>query len=210
MKKRILIGCLFAATLTSFVACKNEVTKKVEGENTEQREESNVQLDPSKTKITWTAYKTTEKKPVSGTFKEITISNNNKATNVREALNGAHFSIPVSSIYSKDSIRDSKLQKFFFNVMENTELLSGDITVENDSMGYIALKMNGMSEKLPFHYVAENKDNAELHATLDLNKWNAQAAVEALNKACFDLHKGADGVSKTWSEVTIKASTSIK
>ena len=29
-------------------------------------------------------------------------------------------------------------------------------------------------------------------------------ALEALNQACLELHKGADGVSKTWSEVHIK------
>lgn len=34
--------------------------------------------------------------------------------------------------------------------------------------------------------------------------FNTGKAMEALNQACFELHKGADGVSKTWSEVHIK------
>ncbi|WP_196891715.1 YceI family protein [Aureivirga marina] len=209
MKTKLLLACIVASGI-AFTSCKNEVTKKAKEEKVEEKATPEVKLNPALTKLTWTAYKTTEKLPVSGTFQEIEISNKNKAINVREALNGAHFSIPISSIYSKDSIRDGKLQTFFFNVMKDTELLSGDITVENDSLGFVNLKMNGMTEKLPFSYKAQNDTDIELNATLDLNKWHAQAAVEALNKACFDLHKGADGVSKTWSEVAIKVSTTTK
>ncbi|MFT4683638.1 MAG: hypothetical protein ACI863_000230, partial [Flavobacteriales bacterium] len=32
----------------------------------------------------------------------------------------------------------------------------------------------------------------------------------SLNKICFDLHKGQDGISKTWNEVNIDVSTYIK
>jgi hypothetical protein len=42
-----------------------------------------------------------------------------------------------------------------------------------------------------------------VEGVINLEDFGAQAAVESINKACFDLHKGADGVSKTWSEVAI-------
>jgi hypothetical protein len=42
-----------------------------------------------------------------------------------------------------------------------------------------------------------------MKATMNVNDWNASAALASLNKVCLDLHRGADGVSKTWSEVTL-------
>ena len=42
-----------------------------------------------------------------------------------------------------------------------------------------------------------------MKATMDITKWNAVEALNSLNIACKDLHKGADGVSKTWSEVAL-------
>ena len=40
---------------------------------------------------------------------------------------------------------------------------------------------------------------------MDLENWNALDAVASINKACEILHTGKDGVSKTWSEVAVKA-----
>ena len=40
--------------------------------------------------------------------------------------------------------------------------------------------------------------------------FNGSKAMESLNKVCFDLHKGPDGISKTWSEVEINVATYLK
>lgn len=45
---------------------------------------------------------------------------------------------------------------------------------------------------------------------MDLKNWKAQAAINTLNVVCFDLHKGEDGISKTWSEVKIEISAVLK
>ena len=45
---------------------------------------------------------------------------------------------------------------------------------------------------------------------MDLKNWNAIDALNALNKVCFDLHKGADGVSKTWEDVAIEIETYLR
>ena len=39
---------------------------------------------------------------------------------------------------------------------------------------------------------------------------NALDALASLNKACYDLHTGSDGVSKTWEDVAIKASVQLE
>ena len=52
-------------------------------------------------------------------------------------------------------------------------------------------------------------DSMFISTTVNVMEWNGQEAMDSLNVACFDLHKGADGVSKTWSEVDINASVVI-
>ena len=49
-----------------------------------------------------------------------------------------------------------------------------------------------------------------IEAVMDLDNWQAQLAIEALNIVCKDLHSGDDGISKTWSEVKIEVATYLK
>ena len=67
----------------------------------------------------------------------------------------------------------------------------------------INFTLNDVSKEYEVESKFEN-NTFTIHTTVNLADFNANAAVEALNKACFDLHKGADGVSKTWSEVDIE------
>ncbi len=201
MKKTILI--LLVATLAlNLNSCKKKAPEKVAPVKT-------FSIDADKTEVNWTAYKTTAKAPVKGKFTKLDIKNSKAAANLKEALNGAEFSIPVSSIFSNNPGRDTKLKTFFFGVMKNTSLLSGTIHVENDTKGYVDFSMNGVIEKLAFDYTV-NETSIVIKAIMNTDTWQAQAAIESLNKACFELHKGTDGVSKTWSDVAIDITVAFK
>jgi len=63
--------------------------------------------------------------------------------------------------------------------------------------------MNNITQELPFTYTIAG-NIFTMKTVMDINKWNGQAAIVSLNVACKDLHKGADGVSKTWNEVAIE------
>ena len=161
-------------------------------------------IDADHSSVQWTAYKTTDKVPVKGTFKEIKILNSQEGKSPSASLQGLQFEIPVSSIFSKDTIRDGKLNKFFFAVMENTMSLKGEFKLDGDEKGNLALTMNGLTKDLPFAYEM-SQDTILINASMDLNNWQAQTALESLNQACLELHTGPDGVSKTWNEVSIQA-----
>ncbi len=120
-----------------------------------------------------------------------------------------NFQFPVSSIFTNNPDRDGKLKKFFFGVMDNTSLLSGKLILTDDTNGIASITMNGITSDLPFTYTIEGKE-FKLNATMNLDNWNAQNAVSSLNVACKDLHKAADGISKTWSEVTINITSVFK
>ncbi len=169
----------------------------------------NYSVDPKTSVVKWTAYKTTEKIPVSGTFKTITILNPKDANSAKEALNGIQFEIPVNSIDSKNSDRDAKLVKDFFGTMKDTQKLTGTIHLGDNGKGSVNLKMNDIGKDFPITYVLSDQI-VEMNATMDLNNWQAKAAIDALNKVCFDKHKGQDGISKTWNEVTLNIKTYLK
>ena len=182
------------------IACKKEKTE------TPEAEKPAIQFAASEagSSLQWTAYKTSEKVPVKGTFKEVKIVNSKTSEDAAGTLNELGFEIPVSSIFTNDTIRDGKLQKFFFAVMENSMMLKGKFNVENASSGKLEISMNGLSKSLPFSYEVE-QDTIHVSATMDLNEWGAQEALESLNEACKVLHTGSDGVSKTWNDVALNA-----
>jgi len=161
-------------------------------------------IDSKNSSLQWTAFKTSDKVPVRGTFKEVKIIKSTEGSSAAKALQGLAFEIPVSSIFSKDTIRDGKLNKFFFNVMENTLSLKGSFKIEGENKGALSLTMNGLTKDIPFKYEM-SKDTILINASMDLNNWQAQAALESLNQACLELHTGPDGISKTWDEVLIDA-----
>jgi hypothetical protein len=201
---------LFFLSLTLFVllstiSCKNEKQNSTE----DKIAIKNFIVDTNKSVINWTAYKTTEKIPVKGVFKEVVIKNPKSASNISELINDLEFEIPVSSIFSNDSIRDYKLVNFFFGVMKNTLILRGKMSGIENGKGIINLSMNGMSEDMPFTYEVI-EDNIVINALMNIDNWKAQEAINALNEACNDMHKAADSISKTWSEVALNIKVGTK
>ena len=83
-----------------------------------------------------------------------------------------------------------------------------DICTVLGASGIATIKMNGITDKVPFEYTITN-NVFSMKSTLDINKWNAKAAIASLNKVCEELHKGADGISKTWDEVTLNITSTF-
>lgn len=205
MKNLILL--FIACTFLTFTSCKNEVKEQNEEKPKIELKETFI-VSQEKTTVKWTAYKTTEKTPVSGSFKKIKIDSKEGASPL-DALNGIKFSIPVSSLFTDNEERDGKLKASFFGAMLDTELLSGSLSFDENKMCTASIKMNGVTHDLPLTYSAK-ENNFTFKGVMNLDDWNASEAIEALNKVCFELHKGADGVSKTWNEVAIEITTEIR
>ncbi len=203
--KKLLFYTMVFSLFASILSCEKEKSKKVEDKAVVER----YIVDSKNSVINWTAYKTTDKIPVKGVFEEVNISENNPVSNKEDLLKGLEFEIPVGSINSNDSIRDFKLVKFFFGVMENTISLKGKFTSVENGKGIVNISMNGISSDLPFSYDIKDGDIL-IKSVIDLDNWKAQLAIESLNKVCNEKHKAADGISKTWSEVAILVQVKTK
>ncbi|CAM4229217.1 hypothetical protein [Zobellia nedashkovskayae] len=201
--KLIALGLL----LVGAFSCKD--AKK---ENTEQSTEAQAatemySLVQDSTKVSFTAYKTTDKLPVGGQFKKINITKAGEGNTALEALNGTEFSIPVSSLFTNDATgtRDPKILEFFFGVMDNTELISGVFKVAEDNSCSIDVTLNDKTENIALTHKAVSDNALTFDGVMELENWDALDAVASINKACEALHTGKDGVSKTWSDVAVHA-----
>jgi len=184
----------------------NNANKSTETE-TEVAVESKFTLVEDSTKVSFVGYKTTEKVPVGGVFTKINVSNFGEGETAMEAMNGTKFRIPVSSLFTNDATgsRDPKLLEFFFGAMENTELISGVFKVADGNECSMDVTLNGSTQNIPLEYTTVGDTKYIFNGVMELGNWDALGAVASINKACEALHTGKDGVSKTWSEVAVRA-----
>jgi hypothetical protein len=195
MKK---IAVLALVTLFLVSCKKEEKTVDIVAEPT------GLQIISDSTQVNWTAYKTTDKVGVNGKFTQLELKNTQSGETPETVLEGASFSIPVSSIFTDNPDRDGKIKQFFFSVLRNTEMIGGTFNFR-DGKCFMTLTLNDVTKQLEVAHTFSNKKFTVNH-TLNLEDFGALGAVESINKACYDLHKGPDGVSKTWSEVEISGS----
>jgi hypothetical protein len=204
--KKIKLIALGVILITAF-SCKD--SKKSTEDNTAetQKTEGTYSLVNDSTKVSFTAYKTTDKAAVGGIFKEITLTNTTEGETALGALNSTKFSIPVRSLFTNDATgtRDPKIIKFFFGVMKNTELISGEFKVSDENACSIDVTLNGKTANIPLKYTENSDTSLSFDGVMNLEDWDGLAAVASINKACEALHTGQDGISKTWSEVAVHA-----
>lgn len=201
--KLIALGMI----LITAIGCKDSKNTTEENTTEMQSKEATYSLENDSTKVSFTAYKTTEKVPVGGVFKEIIITNSGRGASALEALNGTKFSIPVTSLFTNDATgtRDPKIIKYFFDVMKNTAFITGEFMVSPENTCSIAVTLNGQTATIPLQYTSNSDTSLSFDGVMNLENWDALAAVASINKACEALHTGKDGVSKTWSEVAVHA-----
>jgi len=161
--------------------------------------------------VLWVAYKYTEKTGVKGQFEEVSVSNTGSGS-VEDVLKGASITINTASSNSGDPTRDPKIKDSFFGGLTDGEVITGVISAVNgsDESGSVTadITMNGISHPVQGSYTNEN-DKLEMKFELNVTSWSAETALNALNEVCEDLHKGADGKSILWPDVTVFVSTAL-
>ena len=182
-------------------------------ENTGEEEEivtenCTYSYDESTTVLTWTAFKTSEKLAVDGTFDEITVTTQ-ESNDMFGVFTGATFDIPVSSLNSQDPERDTKLKNSFFGNMAETPNISGTIVSMNESSSNVQITMNGRTVEYEGMVTVEG-ETITMEIIMDIMDFDAGIAMDSLGVVCSEKHTGEDGVNKLWSDVGIAAKTTLK
>ena len=160
--------------------------------------------------INWKAYKTNDKTPVLGKFSEFSSDRNGKEyERIEDLVDGLNFSISSLSSSSADDIRDLNLKNYFFKYLTDNFKINGTLGRPiNDSIDvyFDVLEKNNPIRFAYSTYLTTSKySNKIIHIKGKLNlvnQFNGEA-FNSIHKQCFDLHKGSDGISKTWEEVDV-------
>lgn len=164
------------------------------------------QYNDASTEFSWTAFKTTAKKPVGGTFNEMKISGIEKSDDPKKLIESLSFDMVTSSVETKDETRNKKIAEFFFGT-NNTSNITGKVkSLGDDGKATLTINMNAMDVDVIGDYTLED-GKFTFKSTIDVAAWNSLPGLELLNEKCNDLHSGEDGVSKTWQEVELSFST---
>lgn len=212
--KKIKLIALSIVLLATF-SCKQTNKTEVSEQQTTEKEETKqgaYSVVKDSTVVSFKAYKFTEKTPVGGEFTKINLLKITEGDTPFETMDGTEFNIPVSSLFTNDptEARDPKIIEFFFGKMINTGLISGVFKVAEDSTCSVDITLNGTTNNIPLEYTSDNDTHFSFDGVMNLEDWDALDALESLHKACELLHTGADGVSKTWSEVAVHAEVLLK
>ena len=215
MKKNVHLLAAFSLTVILMGSCGNAQKEHKDGNEQEPQAEkvctwSYVHENSS---VSWTAYKFTEMAGVGGKFDEFTVSGTEAASERQNVIAKAGFRIPVSSINTQNPDRDKKIRDFFFGSLDNSEVLSGQVTgIEgNEDMGTVSLslKLNAVEKDVKLDY-SFHGDTLLVSGMIDVSDWNAGAGIEKLNAECKQLHTGSDGKSVLHPNVRLDIRTVLK
>ena len=166
---------------------------------------------PENTEVNWSAYKTNDKTPVLGSFSEFSSDRENQEFNsIEDLVDGLNFSIRSLSSSSGDPLRDLNLKDYFFTQLTDNFQINGTLGRPiNDSIDVI-FDVLGQKKSIRFEYstyvipTCPYADQIiEIKGKINLvNQFDGEA-FNSIHEKCSDLHKGADGISKTWDEVDV-------
>ncbi|WP_295418090.1 YceI family protein [Sulfurovum sp.] len=172
-------------------------------------------VQPSDMNVTWKAYKTLGKLGVGGQFTAVKYTAHQlEGKNFRELFVGSKVSIDISKINTGNPARDETLVKNFFGKLKDKTIEAKIVDIKKTDKHVKGKPRTGtvnveitMNEKtlivpMKYHY---SQEHFQATGTIDLFDFGASDALASINKSCYDLHKG-----KTWNDVTIGFSTTVK
>lgn len=204
MKKALIYFVLGAVTLT-FQGCKNDQAAE---EKVEETKNCFYSYNSGTTLLEWTAFKFTEKAPVKGTFNDIKIEGIKGSDDPRKVIESLQFTIETASVETQNPERNEKIARLFFGTIGSPQLTGKVKTLSDNGKATIEIKMNNLTKEVIGDYTMEGA-KFYFHATIDVVNWNASSGIKELNTACKELHTGADGKSKLWSEVDLTFTTEL-
>ena len=158
-----------------------------------------------------------QKLPVNGAFTEIVLSGSLESKKSLGALLGqieAEISLnKKEKIHTGNPARDETLFNSFFSLFKKKAVLNGTIDkVSGDDLKgefFLNLSMNEKTLAVPMAFTRDDQGAFVAKGAIDVNDFALAGALASLHKSCEVLHKGTDGVSKTWSTVELVLAAKI-
>ena len=203
--KKAWFYILSASAVLTFSACSGSSEEEVET----KAPACTYAYDESSTVLEWTAFKFTEKAPVKGSFNVINIDALSGSEDPKKLIESMSVKIETSSVETQNEERNGKIATYFFETVATPEITGKIKSLSDNGKATMSLTMNSITKDVVGDYILEG-EVFSFTASIDVANWDATKGIDALNTICKDLHTGADGKSKLWSEVDLSFSTTLK
>lgn len=177
-------------------------------ETAEKEQTCSYTYNHSASNLEWTAFKFNAKTPVKGTFNTVNIKGLNNSEDPKELIKSLSFSIPTNTVETQNPERNGKIVTYFFGKIATDSITGNVVDLKDNGEAIVAITMNKIKKDVKGTYTLTD-GKFSFSASIDVLNWQAGTGIETLNTICKDLHTGEDGVSKLWSEVDLKFTTSL-
>ncbi|HCQ29547.1 MAG TPA: hypothetical protein DIU39_04625 [Flavobacteriales bacterium] len=216
MKKPVTYILALATVLITACGGEKHQTETQTDNNNEAAKETIAcfySYNPANTTLKWEAFKTTNRVAVGGTFNTINVKTAiDSSSKIEEVIESIKFAIPTNTVNSNNEGRDEKIAKFFFGNMKGGDLIIGQVKElqgdDKQGKAVFYLTLNDVEKEVTFDYTIDDA-TVKMQGSINLEDFMATDAVNALNEQCYDLHKGEDGVSKLWPDVSLSFETTF-
>ena len=156
-------------------------------------------ISPKEINVTWTAYKTPKKAPVSGRFADLgTSAETLEGKDLPDLLEKINLNIDTASTRTKNSGRDANIVRHFFQKFAGGLEIKTSVVKATKETIETSITMNKVTKNQSLTYKIE-KSMIKASGSFDMLDYSLDGALASINKACFDLHEG-----KTWSDVGLE------
>lgn len=184
---KFTITALLVFLLTNISSCDQLNKKSATTTDSKPESEKTYAMEPKTTSVFWTGT------AFNGQM-DFKSDNIKKAKTAKEAIDGINFTMPVASLYTKAETCTEQIKSDFFGKMESTDAIIGSLSVKNDTLVVLSLKMNNISNDIPLSFINSGQ-MVSMHGKLNLDDWKAQDALISLYTACKqDVPKDASHV----------------
>ena len=161
--------------------------------------------------VTWTFYKTTAKQPLVNTFTNITFKQPKTAFSITELYQNSSFILDTKSIFSGQQ-QNKVLSEYLFGKMMESNTITMQITTFDLTKKQATVKIHMNNTTVAKKAIIVIKEHTiTLKGDFDLkHDFKAGEALYFYHTAVFEKHKGADGKSKTWADVTFEITFNTK
>ena len=181
-------------------------------------EKCNFSVDPGSVQVSWTAFKTMQKVAVNGAFPQVAVkgklTHQNSMAHLLQQLTAQIEISGPSSIKTGNPGRDQTLFEHFFSHFKKTPTLKGQFldVKGKEAEGELMLKLslNEKTKMVPMKYTRDESGTFQATGSIDVLEFGLNDAFDDLHKTCEVLHKGPDGVSKTWPGVDLKIQAKVE
>lgn len=148
--------------------------------------------------VKWTGFKTEKKAPVSGTFKDISLSIE-KSDDLSDFLKSAKVEIASASFDSKNPFRDKNITSTLFS-LATSKTIKGTISRVDTAkeMLILNLTMNEVTKQVAMKYQMVNS-SIVAKGTIEILDYDMESPFMAFAKKCAALHQ-----NKSFSDVNIE------